>query len=417
MKRWCGFIIALALTACSRGGDGTHVTERIALAPATFALQAEGSLKSAKATPLIVPGEQWSQRQLNWMLPDGSGVKEGDTIARFSAEQSKLQLATALVDLQRNALARAAKQDELGDVQGKLEVDLSQVVGLLGIAHRYAHATEGALARNTILDAVQDEHFLGVKQGTLNWRKDLSSERGHAELALIDAQRATNDVLAKQRRADLEALELHAPHAGLLVLEADWSGEKPRIGASMWAGNNFASLPDIANMEVEISMPQTEAQGVKEGLVVELAPLGAPDQKVVSKISWVAAAAAARSRESPVKYLSMKASMPADAITRYHWAPGQRFAAHIVLLQAEQTLSVPNIAVESSGDATSVTVRSGDRDEKRSVRLGVRGPSRSQVLEGLKPGDIIVLDATARSEADKLAATAPSTPSAKKATP
>ncbi len=217
---------------------------------------------------------------MKWTLPDGSWVKEGDVVARFSAEQSKLQLADALFDLQRNTLARAAKQDELGDAQGHLAVDLSQVAGQLGIAHRYAHATEEALARNAILDAVQDEHFLGVKQDTLTWRKNSSSTRGKAELALIDAQRATNEVVAKERRGDLDALEIHAPHAGLLVLEADWTGEKPRIGASMWAGNNFASLPDIAQMEVDISIAQAEAQAIKDGAVVELAPLGAPEQKI-----------------------------------------------------------------------------------------------------------------------------------------
>jgi HlyD family secretion protein len=399
--RSCVFISALFLTACGSVGEDVHVIERVTLAPTTFAVQAEGDLHSSKPTSLTVPGEQWSQRQLNWMLPDGSWVKQGDTIARFSAEQSKLQLATALVDLQRNALARMGKQDELGDAQGKLGVDLSQVAGLLGIAHRYAHATEGALARNAILDAVQDEHFLGVKQDTLNWRKDLSSDRGHAELALIDAQRATNDIVAKQRRTDLEALELHAPHAGLLVLEADWSGEKPRIGATMWAGNNFASLPDTENMEVEFSLPQTEAQGIKEGLTVELAPLGAPDQKVTSKISWVAAAAAPRSRESPVKYLSMKTPIPSDVVNQYHWTPGQRFTARILLLQAEQALSVPNIAVQSNGDITTVKVRDGSQEEKRTVRLGVRGPSRSQVLDGLKPGEQIVLEGTTQPHSDK----------------
>jgi hypothetical protein len=416
MMRITLILLTLALAACNGVSSNAPVIERIALAPSTLVVQGNGDLHSAKSTPLTVPGRQWSNRQLKWTLPDGSWVKEGDVVARFSAEQSKLQLADALFDLQRNTLARAAKQDELGDAQGHLAVDLSQVAGQLGIARRYAHATEEALARNAILDAVQDEHFLGVKQDTLTWRKNSSSTRGKAELALIDAQRATSEVVAKERRGDLDALEIHAPHAGLLVLEADWSGEKPRIGASMWAGNNFASLPDIAQMEVEISIAQTEAQAIKDGAVVELAPLGAPAQKITSKISWVAAAAAPRSRESPVKYLSMKAPVPADAVNRYHWAPGQRFAARIILLQSEQTLTVPNIAIDSSGDTASVTVRNGGHDEKRSVHLGVRGPSRSQVLDGLKPGEEIVLNVAAEPATDK-ATHSTAASSARKAAP
>jgi HlyD family secretion protein len=399
MRSWC-VVSILLLAACSSSPESPSL-ERVAPAPTVLAVEASGSLRSAKATPLVVPGEQWSARQLTWVLPDGSAVKEGDVVARFSAEQSKMELAKALVELQRNALMRAGKSAELGGTQGKLEVDLSQVAGLLGIAHRYANATAGALAQNAILDAVQDETFLGVKQGALLWNKNNSTMRGAAELALVDAQRSTNDVLVKQKHSDLEALELHAPHAGLLMLEANWSGEKPRVGQSMWAGNNFASLPDIANMEAEIALPQAEAQGIKEGLEVELTPLGVPEQKATSKVSWVAAAAALRGRDSPVKYLTMKVPIPVDAVTRFHWLPGQRFTARIVLLRSDNALTVPNIALENNGDTSTIAVRIGGHVEERKVRLGVRGPSRSEVLEGLQAGDDIVLSTHTPPAGDK----------------
>lgn len=403
-------VLALALAvlagACARGPADSSVTERIEAGPARFVIHAEGDLGSTSPTALTVPGSQFAQRQLRWTLADGSWVRKDEVVARFGADQSKLNLATALLDLQRNAIARGGKQDELGDAQGKLTVDLDEVAGLLGIAHRYANATEIAVARNKILDSVQDVHFLGVKQDTLNWRKGQSSERGKAELALIDAQRASGDIVARQSRDDLSALEVRAPHDGLLVLQPDWSGEKPKIGAAMWAGNAFASLPDTNNMQVEMSLPQTEAQGVHEGLAVELRPLGTPGQQLRSTISWVAAAAATKSRESPVKYLSMKAAVPADAIAKYHWVPGQRFSAEIVLLESGNALTVPNVALSTDGDHASVTVLRGGRSEARTVRIGVHGPARSQVLDGLAAGDTIVL------AAPKDGATPPANPAA-----
>lgn len=407
MKPVLALVFALLAAGCARDSGDAPVLERVDLAPAELVVYGEGSLASVTPTSLTVPGSTWSQRQLRWALPDGSWVKADEVIARFAAEQSKLSLATAMIDLQRNALARAGKHDELGDAQGKLTVDLAQVAGLLGIAHRFAGASEVALSRDEILDAVQDEHFLGVKQDTLNWRKDLSSTRGQAELALIDAQRATGDVLAKQSRDDLSALEVRAPHEGVVVLQADWSGEKPKIGALMWAGNVFASLPDTEKMNVEISLPQSEAQGIREGAAVDLSPLGTPDQKIRSTIAWVAAAAATRSRETPVKYLSMKAAVPAEAMARYHWVPGQRFRATIFLLQSGKALTVPNIALTNSGDSASVMIRDGARSELRTVRLGVRGPSRTQILDGLKPGETIVIGAATAASATSSPAPAP----------
>jgi HlyD family secretion protein len=391
MKPALALAFALAAAGCAGDGGDAPVLERVDVAPAELVVYGEGSLASVTPTSLTVPGAQWSPRQLRWALPDGSWVKADEVVARFAAEQSKLSLATAMIDLQRNALARAGKRDELGDAQGKLTVDLVQVVGDLNIAHRFAGMTEAAVERDKIIDGVQDEHFLAFKQDTLNWRKDLSTTRGQAELALIDAQRATGDVLAKQSRDDLSALEVRAPHEGVMVLQADWSGEKPKVGAIMWAGNVFASLPDTERMNVEISLPQSEAQGIKEGAAVDLSPLGTPDQKIRSTISWVAAAAATRSRETPVKYLSMKATVPAEAMARYHWVPGQSFRATVFLLQADKAMTVPNIALTNSGDSASVLVRDGARSESRTVRLGVRGPSRTQILDGLKPGETIVI--------------------------
>ena len=409
MKRLVVCVALLLAAGCTRTDDAPALLERIELAPARLLVYGEGMLNSTQPAALVVPGTQWSQRQLRWLLADGSWVKAGDVVARFSAEQSKMNLATAMVDLQRNALARQAKEAELDDAQGKLTVDIDQVVGQMGIARRYANATELAVARNKILDAVQDEHFLGVKQDTLNWRKGQSSTRGHAELALIEAQRATNDVLARQNRDDLSALEVRAPNEGMFVLQADWSGEKPKLGAAMWAGFTFATLPDIASMEVEIWLPQVEAHDVREGMAVELAPLGAPDEKIRSTISWVAAAAAVRSRETPVKYLSLKAAVPAAAVAQHHWVPGQGFRATIVLLDSDKTLTVPNIALTSSGDASSVTVRDGGRSETRTLKLGVRGPSRTQVLDGLRDGETIVLGPAA-ARAEKSAAPTPKAP-------
>jgi len=96
--------------------------------------------------------------------------------------------------------------------------------------------------------------------------------------------------------------------------------------------------------------------------------------------------------------------------------PGQRFRAAILLLDSDKALTVPNIALTTSGDATSVTVRDGSRSEVRAVRLGVRGPSRTEVLEGLKPGDTIVLGtATAPAPTDQPAAAKAAAPAAGKA--
>lgn len=396
MKLWCVLACSLMLAACHPAGDDDAIVVEVHAGPIEFSVQGSGDLRAIKSTPLLVPGLQWTPRQVTWMLPDGSAVDKGDLVARFSSEQSKQDLQQALIDLDRNALARANKQDELDGKTGQIGVDLAQVGGQLAIAHRYAHATLDALARNDILDAVQDESYLRVRQGILQWREAQSSGRGKAELAVLDAQRSTYDTLARQKKADLDALELRAPYDGVVVLDRDWSDQVPHVGASLWGGNSFASIPDLAALEVQLAVPQIEAQGVQVGEDVELHPLGAPEQSVHSTLSWVAGAAQSRSRDNPVKYLYVKASVPAYLARRYGWKPGQSFVGKIVLLRADHTLSVPNIALRN-GD--SVDVVSGGKATQKVLKLGVRGATRTQVLGGLHEGDRIVLTDKAAKEA------------------
>ncbi|HPF72056.1 MAG: hypothetical protein R3F12_03980 [Lysobacteraceae bacterium] len=381
----------LLLSGCSGESASEKPVEVVQMRPLALSIAADGEVRSTKSTPLPVPGRQWSRRRLEWMAPEGSTVREGELIARFTADEAELSLSQALIDLQRNALSRSNKQGELDAAQGRVDVDLAAVDSQLRIADRYAEADLDMLARNEILDAIQDKEFLGAKQGVLEWKRDQAGERGAAELAVLDSKRSSLQLSENTSRQDLAALELRAPHDGVLVLESNWTGDKPQVGSSLWAGNEFGSLPDTASLEVELVLPQIEAQGVKKGDRVVMHPAGRPDQKVESELSWVASAAQVRGRRNPIKYLSMKASIPKEAVSRYGLVPGQAFSAEIHTSDDSEALTVPNVALVSENGRHFVEVGEGDDFERREVTLGERGVARSRVTDGLNAGERVLL--------------------------
>ncbi|MBK9656850.1 MAG: hypothetical protein IPO66_15915 [Rhodanobacteraceae bacterium] len=384
-------MLTLAMAGCSDAPSDAPPVEIISARPLELSVEALGELRSAKATPLSVPGSNFAQRQLTWMLDEGSRVKTGDVIARFSAARGEVDLAEARVNLLRNVLARSSKEADLGTVEARIEADLSQVDTDLTIAERYASAELTMIARNELLDAIQDREFLGSKQGFLGWKRDQTGQRGAAELAVLDSQRQTHELSAKTREEDLAALELIAPHDGVLMLTADWSGERPRVGATLWAGNEFGNIPDLSAMEVQFALTQLDAAGVKLGAQIELAPLGRPEQTFTSKVEWVAAAAQPISRGNPIKYVRMKANVASADVQRLQLVPGQTLAARVYAVRVAEGLSVANVAVVSEGAQTMVELwRDGVR-QRHPIRLGERGLARSQVLEGLSPGDAVVL--------------------------
>jgi len=384
-------LTVLLLAGCGDAALESRPTEQVTLAPAEFWVQAEGELKATQATPLQVPGRNWSGRQLVWMIEDGSPVKAGDVVARFTAAQAQLELDKAMLDLQRNALAKASKESELEIGLDRVDVELVQAQSALVIAQRYARADFEALARNVVLDAVQDEQFLGEKTEVLRWRQGQSSQRGQAEIQVLDVQRDSIDANARTRREDLEALELTAAHDGVFVLASSWSGTRAQIGQLMYAGTDFATLPDTTSLEVELRLPQQEAQGLAVGQRVLLHPLGAPAQVVESELTWVASAPRQINRQSPARYVSTKASVPADAAQRHGWVPGQAFTGRIVLLDAPEAVTVANVAIAQEGGESTVQVLKAGVAAARAVTLGVRGPARSQVLSGLEVGEIVLL--------------------------
>jgi HlyD family secretion protein len=395
--------VSFLLQGCSDDVDQTPVVEVIQIQKQSLPLVATGTVKSTKATLLIVPGENWSARQLVWMRPEGELVKAGEVVAKFSADQGKLELEQAQIDLERNTLARVLKESDLSSLQGRLGVDLAQVDSELNIARRYAKADLQVFARNQILDAVQDEKFLGNKREVLDWRRGQSGERGKAELAVLDSQRARVTVNANQRQSDLAALEIKAPNDGILILSTGWSGDKPIIGATLNAGNDFGTLPDTRSMQVELSIPQIEAQGISVGAVVEMHPEGRPDQRIYSKISQVDGGAQAKDRRNPVKFINMKADIPSDMIVKHRFVSGQRFRANIYTTWPKDAVSIANIAIISESGKNYVDVREGDTNvfKRREINLSEQGVARTVVSKGLRIGDVVLLTPKRDEEAEQ----------------
>lgn len=391
MRATLAVLVAALLAGCGEPAAQLEPLEQVVEGPVTLTIAVTGEVQAVESTPINVPGERFSQRRALWLLPDGEPVKAGDLIARFSPDQSELDFAQAAVDLQRNLIAHAGKRAELTGVQNRVATDLADVAIRMTIAERYAGADVGMLARNEILDAIDDEQYLDVKQTILEWQRDNASDRGATEIAVLDAQRTTYERNAQRSRTTLDAMELRAPHTGMLVLTPNWIGEKPRVGATLMAGEKLASIPNLDTLEVMIEMPQAESQGLAIGQSLRIHPLGRPDHTITTKISWISGSAQPRNNENPARYLTARARIPADAAERLRLVPGQRMEGRVEVLAIDKGISIPNTAIVDAGGRHIVQVSEGDEFIAKEVELGARSSSRSQIRSGLAAGDLVRL--------------------------
>ncbi len=379
------------LVACgSDAGNEALPTETVKQAPWREELIAEGEIKAAASTSLSVPGEGWDQRNLLSMVPNGSVVEKGQVIATFDAAESRVQLSQAEVDLLRKELNEAAVvaqsnlgRAELGSESSKVNTDLS-------LSQRYANADLKIFAQNSILDKLVDIGFLTDKQAYLNWKKGQLGMRQDAEQAVIGSQKESINLKINQKRKSLASLQLLAPHQGVFILKARWDGTVPQVGGKLWAGDEFGSLPDLEKQVARFSIAEGAAFGLKEGQAVKVR-LSGTGTELNLKVSKVGKTASTKSRESPVKYSEFEVVIDDAMVKQYGLKPGQAVSAKVDLLEMPNVISVPNIALVQDGQDYSVLVMKGSTAEKRKIELGLRGPVRTEVKNGLKIGDQVVL--------------------------
>jgi HlyD family secretion protein len=382
-----GLALLPALLAACSGTTADEPSEVFSPRPWRETLAADGELRAARTTPLGVPGVNFENRMLLEVVPDGSRVVKDQLLARFDAAKARVELDQAEVELLRNALADTAQNRQAAVTGAQIDTDIAGVDGRLVLSQRYAGADLLALSRNEILDALDDVGYLTQKRGFLDWRRAQGEQRVGAARAVIASQRDTFALTAQQKRESLDALELRAPHDGIFRLEQRWDGTKPQVGASLWAGQPFAALPDASELIARFNLPQAQAHGLKPGLAVAVR-LAGTGTVVAGEVIRVGNTASVRGRDNPIKYIDFDARLALDAEAGSGFAPGQAVRGVVTLFDKPQALTVPNVALVSKGEGFAVRTADGVLVP---VVLGERGAVRSEVIEGLTDGTRIAL--------------------------
>ena len=187
----------------------------------------------------------------------------------------------------------------------------------------------------------------------------------------------------------LSALEVRAPHAGILTLVRGWSGEKPSVGAEMWRGQRIAEIPNLSSLEAEVFVLEADAGGVEVGKRATLVVEAEPETTYEAKIKRVDTVAQPRFRGSPVQYFGVVLELTGELPKSMK--PGQRVRATLMLDEAHDVLVVPRQAVVQEAGESRVFVASGSGFEPRQVETGSSSLGLVVVTEGLDEGERIAL--------------------------
>jgi membrane fusion protein (multidrug efflux system) len=243
-----------------------------------------------------------------------------------------------------------------------------------------------------------------VEEGAVLVRLDDGAERAavaeaqamlrEAELALDRARqlRANNTVaqatvdeleaayLGADARLDAARKELadrtvRAPFAGVVGIRG------VDIGARVGDETVLTTLDDLAEIEIEFSVPEIFFGRVRQDQLVQATGTAYPGQTFSGRIAIIDSRIGQVSRAFRVR-----AVLPNPDLE----LPAGMFMHVSVVLEERPAVLIPEQAVVAEGDSTFVFTISDGRAKRREVRLGQREAGTVEVLDGLAAGETVV---------------------------
>lgn len=240
-------------------------------------------------------------------------------------------------------------------------------------------AAEADIAR---LQATLENQLLTLKRDARLFKKGLVPDtRIEASRTAVKQTRASlvhARTLLKKAEYRLSHTIITAPIDGVVQTREASAGDY--LDPMSPLGKPLFQIVDDRHLRVRLYLSDRLAGRVKTGLPVRLRRDGEILETRISRLRPM------------IDQASRSLVALADFDNRYHWPPGIRVAADVVLAAHHDALLIPSATlVQRPGGATVYRVREG-RAEAVRPRLGIREGDRVEVLSGLAVGDRLVLD-------------------------
>ncbi|WP_215781064.1 efflux RND transporter periplasmic adaptor subunit [Paludibacterium sp. B53371] len=360
MKR-IGWIILLS-ALCSSGAwwlwhrtvrspAPAPLTETIVRSDIVSAVQASGQLQPIRTVDV---GAQVSGQLKHLYVVAGQRVRKGQLLAEIDPRLARSELQIALAEL-------AVLQSEAR-----------------GLSVRY-HYADRELHRQQQLHAggVSAEREL---QQAHSQRAQLA-----ADLAGVRARIRRAGLMVEQQRTRLAYTRIEAPMDGeVLAIE---TREGQTVIAAQQAPT-ILKLGDLSRLRVRANVSEADILRIHPGQKAWFSLLGHPAQRYEGRVGEVLPTPQ-RINNALYFYVQFDVDNPQQLRTE------MTAQVSIVLAEARQVVAVPLMALDDEaeeGNWHSVRVLGKDGSVRpQRVRIGLRGRTQAEVLEGLQPGEQVVI--------------------------
>jgi HlyD family secretion protein len=198
-------------------------------------------------------------------------------------------------------------------------------------------------------------------------------------------QQLTNARLALQLAQDkLTGTTIAAPIAGKVLSVAGTVGAQQSPD-----GSGFIVLGDLTDTAVRAQFSEADVASLAVGQPATITLPNQDSKQVQGKVSQIDPAGTTSGRLVRYGVLVAFDAVPADLLL------GESANVAVTTASAGNVLYVPSAGVTATSNGVgTVTVRTGGHDERRTVRIGLRGDQDTEIQSGLGEGDELVTSGT-----------------------
>jgi RND family efflux transporter MFP subunit len=370
-------LVAALVFAVDRGPDLREIpTAKVARGDVRISIVESGELRAEQQSTVSAV----TDKQIIWLVPEGTHVKEGDPLLRFESQKYEIAKSTAESAL---AVARA----DLARTIGQLEAQkAAEEKARLEYASLPELAEKGFVNRNE-LDAARLGHQ-EVQAATRSFAAAVDAARANVE-------RAQHEVENWDRK--LSEGFVRAPRDGVVVYATIGDAANPRkigVGLTPFEGQELIYLPDPTSMRVDTEISEFDLAKVRVGSPALLRLDAYPDVVFRGEVTSIASLARQKISKVTSQPIGVKIFDVSIRVLDQdeRLKPGLTTTVEILVSDNPDVVYVPVSAIFlDEHDQAVVYVNEGGRAVKRPVALGGSTDRVAIVESGVQEGEELLL--------------------------
>lgn len=314
------------------------------------------------------------------VVEEGAHVKKGDVIIRLRNSNLDLQILNAESELaeKQNLLRNTQvtmEQDRLNNRSEKLQLDMDVTRKARAYRQQEKLYKEQLNSREEYLQAKENFELAQKKQGLISQRLTQDSIYRSTQVAQmrenLDNMRQ-NVLLVRERKQHLNVCSDIDGEVGLLDVE---------LGQNIGSGQNIGQINDLSDYKVEASIDEHYIDRVHAGLAATFEREGKTYNLKVRKVY------------PEVREGKFRTDFVFTGTRPNNIRSGQTYYIDLQLGQSSQAVVIPKGTFFSvtGGNWIFVLDKNGKKAYRRNIRIGRQNPEYYEVLEGLDPGEKVIV--------------------------